>query len=48
MPARLLLKKVGKVNGLVISDVELIKLMNLKERDAWGQKEFGLSIATVF
>ena len=31
--AKLLLKKVGKVDGLVISDVELIKLM--KDRDAW-------------
>ena len=31
--AKLLLKKVGKVDGLVVSDVELIKLM--KDRDAW-------------
>jgi len=31
--AKLLLKKVGKVEGLVVSDTELVKLM--KDREAW-------------
>jgi len=34
--AKLLLKKVGKVPGLVVSDDELVKLM--KDRDEWKKR----------
>ena len=41
--AKLLLRKAGKVEGLVVSDVELSKLM--KDRDEWRLRVSDIVIA---